>query len=58
MKFIKIMVEFSIKYFDILFPEISLYYKGKLRLSSKCSGCISIISLLLILLFSIFFHKI
>ena len=51
------MVEFSIEYFDILSPEISLYYKGKLRHSSNCSGCLSIISLLLIIFFSIFFSQ-
>ena len=51
------MAEFSLQSFDILSPEISLYYKGKLRHSSNCSGFLSIISLLLVIFFSIFFSQ-
>ena len=44
-----------IKYLDYLSPNITFYYKGFLSHNSICSGIISIISILCIILFAIYF---
>ena len=46
---------FSFDFFDLLSPDITLYYKGKLTHSSKISGIISIISIIITLIFSYIF---
>ena len=43
------------EFFDLLSPEITLYYKGKLRHSSNISGIISIISIIITLICSYIF---
>ena len=45
----------SFEIFDLLSPEITLYYKGKLRHSSNISGIISIISIIITLICSYIF---
>ena len=51
------MALISLKSCDILYPRISLYYKGLLRHSSNCSGLLSILSVFLIIFFSFYFSK-
>ena len=45
----------SFELFDILSPEITLYYKGKLSHSSNISGILSIIAIIITLIFTIIF---
>ena len=47
----------SLELFDLLSPEITLYYKGKLRHTSNISGIISIISIIITLIFTIIFLR-
>ena len=49
------MVFFSFEIFDLLSPEITLYYKGKLRHSSNFSGILTIISIIITLIFTFIF---
>ena len=51
------MALISLKSCDILYPRISLHYKGLLRHSSNCSGLLSILSVFLIIFFSFYFSK-
>ena len=46
---------FSLEIFDLLSPEITLYYKGKHRHSSNISGILSIISIIITLIFTFIF---
>ena len=45
----------SLEFFDLLSPEITLYYKGKLSHSSNISGILTIISIIITLIFTIIF---
>ncbi len=49
------MVFFSFEIFDLLSPQITLYYKGKLRHSSNFSGILTIISIIITLIFTFIF---
>ena len=48
-------MSFSFEIFDLLSPDITLYYKGKLHHSSNISGILSIISIIITLIFTIIF---
>ena len=45
----------SFEFFDLLSPEITLYYKGKLRHSSNISGILTIISIIITTIFTFIF---
>ena len=49
------MVFFSFEIFDLLSPQITLYYKGKLRHSSNFSGILTIISIIITTIFTFIF---
>jgi len=48
-------MKFSFEIFDILSPEITLFYKGKVHHSSIYSAILSLISIIIIITFSIIF---
>ncbi len=48
-------MKFSFEMFDILSPEITLFYKGKVHHSSIYSAILSLISIMIIITFSIIF---
>ena len=47
----------SFTFFDLLSPDISLYYKGKISHSSNLSAVLSIISIIITLIFSYIFAQ-
>ena len=48
---------FSLELFDFLSPEITFYYKGKVRHSSIYSGILTIVSAIITLVFTIIFSQ-
>ena len=46
---------FNFEIFDLLSPEITFHYKGKLRHSSNSSGILSILSIIITMIVSIIF---